>query len=276
MVWAGSVFTDLTTFTKSNNIFTNLNQQFPNTGPGTPGSGVGTPNATFLYNPSTFTAAGLVPGSDLADNGVDFLLASNSTGQDFDEVSANHSLTISSDVNSATAVYLLTSSYNGTSFNVTFTGDGGATETFNVVGVPDFCNGGPINSASAVNGSATNNLLDQTVLQVQDVGACATGNSSNGFNATYDLTEQTFVLNSSFAGQDLTSTQIFSNGNTTLVLGETVESTGAATPEPATWVLALGALVLGAGLSSSRILKRDNGGYGAICRAGGRPHGSEG
>jgi hypothetical protein len=100
-----------TYFTKDSNIDTNLNQQFPNTGPGVPGSGVGTPNPSFLYNPATFTAPSIVAGSDLASsNPTSFLLTSNSTGQDFMQLSTSQiapptpSLIVPINVQSATRV----------------------------------------------------------------------------------------------------------------------------------------------------------------------------
>jgi|GEM_PF-1390763 len=253
----GTTYTFLTDFRKDNNIYTNLNQQYPNTGPGVPGSGVGTPNATFLYDPATFSPPGLVAGSDLANNGVEFELTSNSAGQDFASLTrfSIDQETVTSDIAGATAVYLLTTASGftgGEPLNVTFTGDGGATESFGQINVPDFCVGGQINTASAVNGSLTDNQFSQTVLQVLDGGACATGNSATGKAAAYVLTEQIFLLSPAFAGQNLVSTVITSDGSGLLILGETVAGSGSSsTPEPATGFLAFGALII-----SSLLIKR--------------------
>ena len=256
---AGSI-TYLTTFNKTDNIYTNLNQEFPNTGPGVPGSGTGVPNATFLFDPATFNPAGLVAGSNLANNGIDFMLASNSTGQDFAESdfsTTNAPLTITSNVAGVTAAYLLTAAYFGVNFDVTFNGTGGATETFvvdsSLGGAPDFCHPDLINAATAQNGSLTNNVFDQTVLQVSDnTDGCGTGNTGlGGATVTNSLYEQTFLLNSSFAGQNLLSTVIqnttpFNRGFDLLVFGETVAgaSSSPSAPEPATGFLALGAFAL--------------------------------
>ena len=211
--------TYVTNFTTDNNIYTNLNQEFPNTGAGVPGSGVGVPNATFLYDPSTYTSPNAVLGSNLANNGIDFLLSSDSAGQDFMQLQGGQSLVIPVSIANPTAAYTLMSAYFGTSVNVTFTGSGGATETFNNIYLPDFNGGGAINQSFAVNGSVTDNLFDQTVFQVQNVGAGGSGNSSNGAFNTYDLVEQTYLLDSALIQQGLSSITITANGNTALVLG---------------------------------------------------------
>ena len=253
---AGTVY--LTDFTKDANIYSNLNQQFPNTGPA---NGSNQPNATFLFNPSTFSPAGLVLGSNLANNGVNFMIASNAGGYDYaqtDYSDLNAPLTIGSNVAGASSVSLLTAAYFGVNYNVTFTGDRGATETFNVNfypdGVPDFCSPTPINVAAAQNGSLTNNVFDQTVLQVSNnLDGCGSGNTSLGGRiVTNSLTEQTFLLSSSFAGQNLVSTVIqtttyFNRGFDTVVLAETVANASSSTPEPATGVLVLGVLALAIG-----------------------------
>ena len=76
-----------------------------------------------------------------------------------------------------------------------------------------------------------------------DVGAGGTGNSSNGAYTTYDLTEQSYLLNPAFAGQTLDSVTITPNGGTPLVLGLTAD-----VPEPGTWAFIMGvALLFGAG-----------------------------
>jgi PEP-CTERM motif len=227
---AGSVIY-VTDFAKNDNIYTNLNQAFPNTGPGVPGSGQGTANASYLWTPPATGAGSLL--NDV-NNGINFNLTSDASGHDFTDLGGT--LNIATSVNDATTVYLLLGAYFGVNDSVTFTGSGGATQTFTNVSIPDF-NGGSINVTSPT-------FSDQTVFQVHDVGAGGTGNSSNGDYNYYDLTEATFVLGSQFAGQTLTSTTIVSSGYETLVLGETVASsdtvgTPGGVPEPASWAMML-------------------------------------
>ena len=233
-----------TNFLKDNNIYTNLNQQFPNTGAGVPGSETGVANATFLFNPTTYNPTNANNVNYVGNNGINFELTSNSTGQDFAQVGAGigyASLDIPINVANATNVYVLAAAYNGTSANFTFTGSGGATETFSNTGLPDF-NGGSTNSTSST-------LNDQTVYEVLDTGAGGTGNSSNGAYNHYDLTELGFNLGSQFAGQTLDDVTVTSNGYETLVLGATTISPSVVSgvPEPSTWLLML-AGVGGAGL----------------------------
>jgi hypothetical protein len=219
----------LTNFAKDNDIFTNLNQQFPNTGPGTPGSGIGTANSSFLFDPSAsaVVAGGYAPnylvGSNQVNNGINFALTSNSAGQDFAQIGpvGLPSLTVAAGLNDVSHVYLLMGAYDGTSFNVTFTGAGGATETFNNISLPDF-NGGVGNGS--INQTGTG-YLDQTVFITHDQGAGGSGNSSTGAYNYYDLTEVTFNLDPSLQGQELTSFTITSNGYETLVLGATADGT---------------------------------------------------
>ncbi len=218
-----------TDFTKDNNIYTNLNQQYPNTGAGVPGSEVGVANASSIFTPPPTGASNL---QNDVNNGVSFKLTSDAAGHDFQQLYSGQSLTIANNVSNANVVYALVAAYFGTSTNVTFTGSGGATETFSNVGIPDF-NGGSINYTSAT-------LNDQTVFQVHDVGAGGSGNSVAGDYNYYSLTELSFTLDPSFAGQTLTSTSFYSNGDTTLVLAETIGSTdgvAGAVPEPSTWLL---------------------------------------
>jgi len=241
----------VTDFTKTNSIYTDLNQEFPNTGPGVPGSGVGTPNSTFHFDPATYTSPNAVSGSNYANNGTTFMLASNSTGQDFDEIGSGTNPVFTLGQNGATAVHTIMGAYVGSTIDVTFTGSLGATETFNSIYVPDFYNGPTQNSASAVNGSTTNNLFDQTVFQVQNSGGGATGNTSNGWYGTYDITEQTYILDPDFAGQTLASMTISPEYNTALLYAITVDapaSTPASdAPEPASLLLlGLGALPIAA------------------------------
>jgi hypothetical protein len=237
----------ITGFPTDNNIYTNLNQQFPNTGTGTPGSGVGTANQSYLYNPATYTSANFVAGSDKASgNGIDFNLVSDAAGQDFEQVVPGTPLVIATSISGATDVYLLTAAYHGTSYNVTFTGTGGATDTFNGVSAPDFCNGGELNTSSA-------GFSNQSVLEVQDVGACGNGNSATGSNTNYYLYEQSYVLNSSFAGQSLTGISISNPENTLLVLGITATATESSAPAPEPSALSLAGLALvGLGLARRR------------------------
>ena len=241
--------TFVTNFAKTNNIFTNLNQQYPSTGTGVPGSGVGVPNASFRFNPATYTSPNAVAGANKTTNGVSFLLISDSAGRDFSEIGGTP-LTVATNLFGITSVSTLMNSYFNASENVTFTGSGGATETFSGVQLHDFNGqGGPINNSFAVNGSATPNLFDQTAFQVVDTGAGGSGNSSNGAFGTYGLDEQTFVLSSAFAGQTLQSITFANNGGgTPLLLGITASSP---VPEASTTVsfglllaLGLGGVVL--------------------------------
>jgi hypothetical protein len=230
--------TYITDFTKTDNIYTNLNEQFPHTdnGTGVPGSSVGTVNASFVFNPSTFNP-GNMNNTDYVNNGVVFDLTSNATGQDFSEVGPAgfgvSTLTLPINVAGATNVYLLASAFDGTSANVTFTGSGGATETFSNIGLPDFNGGGSVNTSSG-------GLTDQTVYRVTDTGAGGSGNSTTGAYNSYDLVELGFTLGSQFAGQTLQSADVTSNGYETLILGATVVSPSAVVsgvPEPSIWIL---------------------------------------
>ena len=239
----------VTSFNKVNNIYTNLNQQFPNTGSGTPGTQVGTPNATFFFDPATYTSPNAAAGANRTTNGTTFLLSSDTSGHDFTEIGSDgvaSTLTIPIDLANVTSFHTLMAAYNGGSANVTFLGSGGAAETFSIT-LPDFYTGANINQSSAVNGSATNNLFDQTVFQVNDVGAGGTGNSATGGNGTYDLTEQSYVLSGAFANQTLTSVTITQTGGTPLLLGMTAD-----VPEPSTWA----AMLVGMGLLACVLRRR--------------------
>jgi hypothetical protein len=221
--------TYITNFDKDNNIYTNLNEQFPNTGAGVPGSEVGTANASFFFNPSTYPTN---PNNlnYVGDNGVSFQLTSDAVGHDFAQVGSGigyDSLNLPINVSSAENVYLLAGAYDGTSFNITFSGTGGVSETFSSIFLPDF-NGGSINSTSPT-------LSDQTVYRVQDIGAGGSGNSVTGGYNNYSLTEVGFTLGPQFDGQTLQQATITSNGYETLILGATVSSAGV--PEPASWAL---------------------------------------
>jgi hypothetical protein len=228
-------YTYVTDFTKNNNIYTNLNQQYPNTGAGVPGSGVGVPNASYLFTPPPTGAANL---ENNVNNGVSFKLTSDAAGHDFEQVDGGATLSIASSVSNANVVYALVGAYDGVNASVTFTGTGGATETFSNFYIPDF-NGGSINSVSPT-------FSDQTVFQVLDGGAGGSGNSATGDYNHYGLTELSFNLGAQFDGQTLTSTTFTSGGYETLVLGETIGSITAVSgvPEPSTWLL----MGLGAGL----------------------------
>ncbi len=226
----------ITTWAKTNNISTNLNEEFPATGIGTPGSGVGTPNASFLFDPATYTSATSIGGSNLAANGVTFELTSDSSGHDFAEINGGNSLTITVNQNVST-VYLLMGAYNGTAVNVTFTGADSSTETFSNVSLPDFNGGSVMNQSLTVNGSATPNQFDQTVFQTHNIGAGGTGNSTTGAYNYYNLVEVSFALNSQLSSQPLTSITLTSQGYMTLLLGVSAM----AVPEPESCaLLALG------------------------------------
>ncbi len=228
----------VTNFTKNNSIYSNLNQEYPHTGTGTPGSGVSTPNASFFFNPApaAVQAAGYAPdyvaGSNLANNGVGFMLTSDALGHDFEQIDGGTTLAIPINLSRVTTVYALMSAYNGVSFNATFTGANGATQTFSNVFLPDFNGGGSVNGPS---GGATT----QTLFQVHDVGAGGTGNSSNGAYNFYNLTEVAFTLSPALSGQTLASASFTSNGYETLLLGVT-----AVVPEPGTWALLVGAAMV--------------------------------
>jgi hypothetical protein len=215
-------------FAKDNNIYTDLNEQFPHSGTGVPGSHTGTANANFLFDPtpSAVTSAGYAPdylsGSNLVNNGVDFMISSDSSGHDFAQIgvgtnpytSSSNSLTVAAGLNGVTKVELLMGAYNGQSFSITFTGANTDTETFSDLYVPDFNGGGPINSTGT-------GYADQTVFRTEDVGAGGSGNSTTGAYNNYDLTEVSFTLDSTISSQELESLTITTNGYETLLLGVT-------------------------------------------------------
>lgn len=236
----GSVYaqtqTAITDFDKNNNIYTNLNELFPNTGTGVPGSGVGTPNQSYLFTPSAGTGA---VGS-AATNGINFLLQSNASGQDFNNFSGTLPA-VQIGVSNVTTVYALMAAYDGMSFNVTFTGADNSTQTFSNIFLPDF-NGGATNWQFSGMGVTSN-----TAFVVQDVGAGGSGNSTTGAYNNYDLTEVAFTLDSTLSGEQLSSASFTSNGYDTLLLGMTTvstasTSTGNSVPEPATLGLVAAAL----------------------------------
>lgn len=192
----------VTDFTKNSNIFTNLNQQFPNTGAGTPGTGKGVPNASFLFNPATYTSPNAIAGSDYARNGVSFLLTSDSSGHDFWE--GTGPLTIPVNLSGMTAVYMLVGAHNyvvtPNTLRVTFTALDGTTQVFSNVVTPYFWD----TSNTAID-SQSASISEQTAFLVHDVGAGGTGDSATGGNSDYELTELTFILNTSFIGKSLKS-----------------------------------------------------------------------
>ena len=247
-------------FNKTNNIYTALNQQFPTTGTGTPGSGTGTPNAQFLFDPATYTSPNAVAGANRTTNGVIFQLASDSAGHDFAEVGGTSSVSVACNIFGATSVSALLNSYSYSNVNVTFTGSGGASETFGSVGLYDFnAQGGPINNSYNFNGSAAPNLLVQTAFQVNDQGGGGSGNSSTGDFATYGLDEYTFTLDPAFADQTLQSITFQNNNtsNSTLVFGVTATSPSVSNPVPeASTTVSLGLLLalgaLGCGVRARR------------------------
>ena len=237
---ASAALVYVTDFTKNNNIYTDLNQNFPNTGPGVPGSHTGTPNASYLFNSAT---------------GINYQLTSNSNGQDFAQIGAGSgpytgpaSLSLAVGVSSVSSIYFLMGAYNGTSFNVTFNGNGGATQTFSNIFVPDFFNGGPVNDSAG-------GVSRITAFEVTSTGAGGTGNSSNGGFGRYDLTQVGFTLDAAFNSQVLTSVDITANGYEILLLGATVDGAIAgAVPEPSTWAL----MILGfAGVGYVAYRRRD-------------------
>lgn len=237
-------FVYITNWTKTNNIYTNLNQQYPNTGVGAPGSGVGTPNASFLFDPTTYTSPSYIPGSNFATNGATFLLTSDANGRDFAEVNGGNMLVVPVNQN-AFSVHLLMAAYVGTTFSATFTGADSTTETFSNIYLPDFNGGSLVNNSYTQNGALAPNLFQQSVFQVLSVGAGGTGNSSTGSYNYYNLVEISFNLSPQLTSQQLTSISITSDGYMTLLLGVTVNTV----PEPnAAALLALGLPVLLVGL----------------------------
>ncbi len=258
----------ITDFAKNNDIYTDLNEQFPNTGPGVPGSNQGTPNSSFLFDPSgsAVMAAGYAPnyvnGSNLVNNGVDFLLTSNSAGQDYEQIGASGgpeayigpaSLTVTADLNNTTKVYLLMSSYFDPDFDITFTGANSATETFTNAYVPDF-NAGYIGGNVPYDyfgGSGPGTYDSQTVFRVQDIGGGSTGNSVTGNNdgapdVGYDLTELTFNLDAAISSQELVSFTITAGGYETLLFGATANGTPVgAVPDSASTLTLLGGALAG-------------------------------
>ncbi len=241
----------ITNFAKTDNIFTNLNQQYPTTGPGVPGSGMGVPNASFLFNPATYTSPNAVSGANKTTNGVSFLLTSDASGRDFAEIGGTP-LTVTTNLFGVTSISTLTNSFFNANENVTFTGSGGATQTFTAVQLHDFNGqGAPINNSFAFNGSATPNFFDQTAFQVVDTGAGGSGNSSNGAFGTYGLDEQTFLLSSVFASQTLQSITFTNNGGgTPLLLGITATPGGIPPVPEASTTVSLGLLLALAGMAA--------------------------
>lgn len=245
---ASATTTYLTAFTKTSGIYTNLNKQFPNAGPGVPGSRIVTPNSAVLFTPQA-TGEGNPNNLNYANNGIGFKIASDATGHDFTEIGASFgvaSVTLPVAIKNVDHLYLLMSAYNGTSFNITLNGTGGASQTFTNIGLPDF-NGGTINSVSGA-------VADQTVFRVLDVGAGGSGNSETGAYNYYSLIEVGLTLGSAFATQTLTDATITSNGYATLLLGATATSpsTVGGVPEPATWAL----MLAGFGLTGAAVRRR--------------------
>ena len=240
----GTTLSYLTNFAKEDNIYTNLNEQYPHSGTGTPGSFVGTPNATFGFDPASaaVVSAGYAPNyvtsSNLVNNSIPFMLASDSTGHDFEEIASGATLPVSANVNNAQKVYALMGAYgSGVTVNVTFTAANGATETFNNVPVPDFDNG-LITSTTAhstgTDSSGQGAYSSLTLFQINDRGAGGTGNSTTGSSGTYDLTELGFTLSSAISSQTLTSVSIKTNSSFSLLLGMTVAQQASSMPSAVT------------------------------------------
>ncbi len=242
-------YTYVTNFTKTNSIYSALNEQFPN-------SGIDTPNTSFIFNPATYSSPSAVPGANQTTNGVTFKLASDASGHDFTEVSylPSSTLTIPVDVVNATDVHVLTNAYHVALANFTFTGTGGATETFTSVYLHDFnAQNPPNNYSSNYNGSVTPNFFDQTAFQVYDQGAGGTGVSTTGDTATYGINEDSFILSPAFSGQTLTSISIEATYNNPIILGVTVGSPAvASTPEPGNMALITAGMMSMTGIIARR------------------------
>ena len=72
------------------------------------------------------------------------------------------------------------------------------------------------------------------------MGAGGSGNSATGAYNTYDLVEQSYVLDSALADQQLASVTITTDSGTPLLLGAT-----AVVPEPGTlWLVGLGVVAV--------------------------------
>ena len=239
--------TYITDFTKNNNIYTNLNENFPNTGPGTPGSGVGMANASYIFNPASYTPQSDSNESyssytDGPNNGVTFDLTSDSSGHDFNNFTGSLG-PVTIGVDDVTTVYLLVGAYNSGSFNVTFTGADGATEAFDNILVPDFNGGAGSGGLAASDCPVGGDVCVQTAFIVDSVGAGGTGNSTTGDTNNYDLTEVGITLDSTLSSEELSSATFQTNFGTTLLLGITTESPSVPVPEPASLSMFVAGLV---------------------------------
>lgn len=222
--WSAQVY--FTNFPKTANINNNLHKDYPGTGFTVAGSVSGNPNASFLFDPATYSPASSPPGDNLANNGVKFNITSDANGRDYAEVSnvnAGAPVIIPMGGGSYASVHTLTAAYFGVATSFTFTSNLGTTQTFNPVGIPDFNNGGPLNTTAS-------GALDQSVLQVSGVGGGGTGNSTTGNNGNYFLYEQSFPLNAALVNEGLASMTITPLQYTPLLFGITAVQS----PEPTT------------------------------------------
>lgn len=212
----------LTDFTKTVNIANNLNREYPNTGFTAGGSVTGNPNATYLYDPTTYTVPDLVVTGNRVTNGVPFLISSDAAGHDFVQLYSASATVNAGGVTGVTSLHLLTAAYYGTNATVTITGTLGTTQMFGSFYIPDF-NGGGVYDTSPNPGQ-----LSQSVLQVVDTGAGGTGNSTNGSYNNYFLYEQSLTVDPALTAEGIASVTFTSPGTAGLLLG----ATAVVVPEP--------------------------------------------
>jgi hypothetical protein len=228
-----NTYTEITNFTTNGNIQSNLISTFP-TGTYTPTNGVDG-----------------VTGNNF---GAPFSIGTGTTN--FEQIYVGP-LTITTDVAHVTNVFTLINGYSpaGTLGTIEFVGSGGATQTFSLVSngnVRDFYNGVYANNLNSppVPGSSAAVAFQCSTPSCS--GGGGTGDVTTGASGTYRLDEQDFVLNSSFASQDLVEIIITNSGGTNgdsvpILLGVTAADISS-TPLPAALPL------FGAGLGALGLL----------------------
>ena len=149
------------------------------------------------------------------------------------------SITMNVSIQSPTDAYSLMNAYQPPAgrqlATITFTGTGGATATFSLVGgqnIRDFYQGNFTNNlTNGVTGVEAFNAFVCTA-PANCRGGGATGNVQTGNSGNYVIDEQHFSLGSTFAGQTLTQITLTdtNNGSDPILLAMTVGSAGAGTP----------------------------------------------